>query len=55
MLVKVALLLLAGMALIGMIGRVIIPRRKPKPRAAGCPRCGRYIIGKGPCDCGKRA
>lgn len=60
MLFKTFLVFLLGMVLIGMIGKVLFPgalqRRLPligklaKPKT--CPRCGRYIIGRGGCDCG---
>ena len=60
MLVKSTLIFLLGMMLIAMIGRALFPgglvrspqRRPPPAKPATCGRCGRYIIGSGPCDCG---
>ena len=61
MLVKVVILFLAGMVLIGLIGKVLFPRAFKRmaskaailPKPARCGRCGRYLLGKGGCDCGK--
>ena len=60
MLVKTILLFLLAMVLIAMIGRALFPdtvrrlvrRRSVALRPGTCPRCGRYIIGTGPCACG---
>ncbi|WP_216824627.1 hypothetical protein [Paragemmobacter aquarius] len=47
------------MAAIGMIGNAIAPGsvkrvlRRQLPKAASCPRCGRYLLGKTGCDCKK--
>ena len=59
MLVKLIILFLGGMAVIGMIGNWLFPgaltRRVGKLRhgalakPAICPKCGRYIIGRGGC------
>lgn len=61
MLFKIAILFLGGMALIGLIGKWLFPgatrrmvRNLPVVRAAVCPSCGRYLIGKGGCDCRKK-
>lgn len=35
---------------LGWLGRQVGISRK---RKLNCPRCGRYRIGKGPCDCTK--
>lgn len=35
---------------LGWLGRQVGIGRK---RKLSCPRCGRYLIGKGPCDCTK--
>lgn len=53
MLVKIVVLFLIGMAVLAMFGRLRLPGRgkRAQKRPASCPRCGRYIIGKGPCDC----
>jgi hypothetical protein len=48
------------MVLIAMIGRALFPdavrrlvrRRSVALKPGTCPRCGTYIIGKGPCACG---
>lgn len=61
MLLKIFILFLGGMALIGLIGKALFPgaiSRTVKKRAAlakpsRCRACGRYLIGKGGCDCGK--
>ena len=60
MLVKVITIFLLAMVLVGMIGKLLFPsalppvlrKRKGAPR---CGRCGRYLIGRGGCDCGGRA
>jgi hypothetical protein len=60
-LLKVFILFLGGMALIGLIGKWLFPgaiSRSVKKRVAfakpsRCRTCGRYLIGKGGCDCGK--
>lgn len=56
MLVKIVTLFLLAMAVLAMFGRLRMPRigRKSKPpleARKSCPRCGRFIIGTGPCDC----
>ncbi|PZQ97938.1 MAG: hypothetical protein DI533_12430 [Cereibacter sphaeroides] len=59
MLVKSVFLFLLGMVAVAMIGRAIFPsafRRKTRllggsDRPNTCPRCGNFIIGKGPCGC----
>jgi hypothetical protein len=57
MLTKVAILFLAGMVLLALVGRALFPgalrlRRGSAARPAKCPSCGRFMIGKAPCDCG---
>lgn len=62
MLVKIVILFLAAMALIGLIGKLLFPqtfrrvtsRRVSLAKPARCSRCGRYLLGKGGCDCGKK-
>ena len=61
MLVKVVILFLAGMALIGLIGKWLFPgaitravSRRVGAKPATCQRCGRYVIGKSGCDCAKK-
>ncbi len=57
--IKGAIFFLLVMAAIGMIGNAIAPGsvgrmvRKRLPKAARCGRCGRYVLGKTGCDCGK--
>jgi hypothetical protein len=57
MLTKVAILFLAGMVLLALVGRALFPgalrlRRDRTARPQTCPACGRFVIGRGPCDCG---
>ncbi len=57
MLTKVAILFLAGMVLVALFGRALLPRslrlrNTQAARPATCPSCGRFRIGPGPCDCG---
>lgn len=62
MLVKTVILFLAGMALIGLIGKWLFPgtfrrvtsRRIALAKPPRCARCGRYLLGKGGCDCAKK-
>lgn len=61
MLVKAVIVFLAAMALIGFVGKLLFPhtfkrltsRRVSLAKPARCARCGRYLLGKGGCDCGK--
>jgi hypothetical protein len=58
MLLKIILVFLLAMALVGMLGKLLFPDRMPRltRRPTGrktCPACGRPLIGRGPCDCGK--
>ena len=57
--VKIVTFFLIGMLVLAMFGRLKVPgtggrkgggHRLSKP--AKCPRCGRYRIGPGKCDCG---
>ncbi len=60
--VKAALIFLLVMLLIGMIGNLltggrlkgIVTRKVSRGMVNTCPRCGRYLIGKSGCDCGKK-
>jgi hypothetical protein len=60
MLVKIIILFLAAMALVAMLGKWLFPGalsrkvRGTKGAAPVCSRCGRYLIGKGGCDCRKK-
>ncbi|MDA7419757.1 hypothetical protein [Tritonibacter multivorans] len=50
MLVKIVTFFLIGMAVLAMFGRLRFPGQK-KLNSARCSKCGRFKIGKGPCDC----
>jgi len=52
MIVKIVLLFLVAMAVLAMFGRLRFPGQK-RLAEARCKRCGRYRIGRGPCDCEK--
>jgi hypothetical protein len=53
MLIKVVVLFLILMAVLAIFGRLRLPCiRRSDPRK--CARCGRFLIGKGPCDCRKQ-
>lgn len=62
MLVKIFILFLGGMALIGLIGKWLFPgairravtKRVSSVKPSRCAECGRYLIGTGGCDCGKK-
>jgi len=59
MLLKTAILFLAAMAIIGLIGSKLFPgaisrgvKNRLLPRnAPRCGRCGRYLVGKENCGC----
>ena len=61
MLFKIIIVFLLAMVLVGMVGKVLFPGkldRLTKVRRRGlkapvCPSCGRYMIGRSGCDCGK--
>ncbi|MBU9697851.1 hypothetical protein GU927_008315 [Rhodobacteraceae bacterium HSP-20] len=61
MLVKFVILFLAAMALVGFVGKLLFPAsfrrittiRPALGKPSRCRRCGRYLLGKGGCDCGK--
>jgi hypothetical protein len=62
MLVKIAILFLAGIAAVAMLGNLIFPgalQRRLRGQAhrlshsGNCRACGRPRIGKGRCPCGK--
>lgn len=61
MLLKTAILFLGAMVLIGMIGKALFPstfgritgRKADVGKPPRCRRCGRYLLGKGGCDCAK--
>jgi hypothetical protein len=53
--IKIVSLFLIAMIGLALFGRLRMPgsggRRAAKPRK--CPKCGRYLIGSGPCSCSK--
>ncbi|MGR3363165.1 MAG: hypothetical protein ACU0CY_03200 [Maritimibacter harenae] len=51
--VKIVSLFLIGMLVLAMFGRLRIPGAK-KLSNAKCPKCGRFRLGKGPCECGHK-
>lgn len=59
MLVKAVTLFLIAMLVLGMFGKLRLPRVRGPKRKQGiakpgkCPTCGSYIIGAGPCRCQK--
>ncbi|WP_226782949.1 hypothetical protein [Oceaniglobus trochenteri] len=50
--IKVVTFFLIGMIVLAMFGKLRFPGQK-RLKSKKCHRCGRYRIGKGPCDCGK--
>ena len=52
MMVKVVSLFLIGMLVLAMFGRLRFPGQA-RLENRKCPKCGRYRIGRGPCDCDK--
>lgn len=59
MIIKIVILFLVGMMVLAMFGRLRAPKinnplkRNKKLDARKCPKCGSYILGKGPCACEK--
>jgi hypothetical protein len=58
MILKIVTLFLIGMGVLAMFGKLRVPgadiyRRLGSARPRKCPHCGRFQIGKGPCDCRK--
>ncbi len=51
MLVKIVTVFLVGIAILGMFGKLNYPGKKQLQNAK-CKSCGRFRLGKGPCDCG---
>lgn len=62
MLVKIVTFFLIGVAVLAMFGRLRWPGGASGARRGGdipgkprkCRDCGAYILGKGPCGCGKK-
>ena len=52
MIIRIMILFLIGIAVLAMFGRLRV--RLPGGRQlAKCRTCGKYRIGKGPCDCSR--
>jgi len=51
--VKIVILFLVFMGVMAMFGKLRFPGQK-KLASAKCPKCGRFRIGKGPCQCQKK-
>ena len=59
MLVKTIILFLGAMAILGLIGKALFPgaiTRAMKKRVGPpvCKSCGRYVLARSGCDCGKK-
>ncbi len=57
MLSKIVVLFLIFIAVLAMIGKLTVPGAKWGRRRLAdkrCAKCGRFRIGRGPCDCGKK-
>lgn len=52
-LAKIVAIFLVVMAVLGIFGKLRVPGTA-RFAEKKCPRCGRYRIGKGPCDCGQK-
>ncbi len=56
--IKIVLLFLVLIGLLGMTGRfrsISKPKKKDGPvikSAVKCPKCGTYLVGDSPCNCG---
>jgi hypothetical protein len=51
--IQAVILFLIAMLVLAVYGR--LRRGGPKIARGKCPKCGRHLIGKGPCACGKGA
>ena len=51
--VKIVILFLVFMGVMAMFGKLRFPGQQ-KLASAKCPKCGRFRIGKGPCQCQKK-
>ena len=52
MLSKIVVLFLVFIAVLGIFGKLRMPGAA-RLNDKRCPKCGRFRIGRGPCDCGK--
>jgi hypothetical protein len=50
--IKIVILFLVFMGVMAMFGRLRFPGQT-QLESRRCPKCGRFRLGKGPCDCGK--
>ncbi|MBL1436025.1 MAG: hypothetical protein COB08_007485 [Rhodobacteraceae bacterium] len=56
MFLKIVVIFLLVMMLVGMAGKLFNPDAKSKKLIGKCPKCGSFLIGKGPCQtCAKKA
>ncbi|MDU8928472.1 hypothetical protein RXV86_13865 [Alisedimentitalea sp. MJ-SS2] len=53
MLAKIVVLFLVFIAVLGMFGKLRVPGAK-KLADKRCPKCGKFRIGRGPCNCDKK-
>ncbi len=57
MLTKIVVLFLVAIAVLAMFGRLRLPKQRKRPdlppKPGQCPSCGSYVIGTGPCRCGR--
>ena len=51
--IKIVSLFLIAMLVLALFGRLRLPGLDKLDKKK-CPRCGRYRIGKGPCDCERK-
>ncbi|WP_138465078.1 hypothetical protein [Poseidonocella sp. HB161398] len=59
--IKIVTFFLIGIAILAIFGKLRLPRL-PRPRNPNaklraprrCPRCGGFIVGRGPCNCEER-
>lgn len=49
---KIVSLFLIGMVVLAMFGKLRFPGQA-RLKSMKCKGCGKYRIGKGPCDCGR--
>lgn len=60
MIVKIVSLFLVFIVVLAMFGKLRAPggalrRKLGFNRPKTCPHCGQFVVGKGPCGCGKGA
>ncbi|MBV0910891.1 hypothetical protein [Anianabacter salinae] len=52
MIVKIVMLFLVGIGVLGMFGKLRMPK-VPRIASKKCAACGAPRVGKGPCPCGR--